>query len=335
MEARLLRPAIAARILACAALAGMAAACGAASRVRAAGHRRQAREVAVTFDDLPAPSDGVVSDTPAALRAMTARLLAELKHNHIPAIGFVNEEKLHRGQFEARVEILKMWLDQGFALGNHTYSHLDIDTTPLPLYEADFLRGEEVTRSLLQARGRREKYFRYPYLDVGRTLGTKRAFEHFLSRHGYRVAPVTIDNEEYLFAAVYAHALATDDASLARRVRRSFLAYMNYCFAYFEAFAKRVLGYEPREILLLHADELDTDEMDALSRMIRRRGYRFISLRAALRDPAYRLPDHYVDGGGVSWINHWAHTEGKSIPTGPQVPAALEREYAKISGSSP
>jgi len=290
------------------------------------------REVAVTFDDLPAPADSVVSYTPQALHAMTARLLAELKEYHVPAIGFVNEDKLDRGHFNQRVDLLKMWLNAGFSLGNHTYSHPDLDTTPLASYELDFLRGEEVTGSLLLSKGMHERYFRYPFLDVGETLQTARAFRQFLRRQGYAVAPVTIDNQEYMFAAVYAHAMAAGDTTTADRVAASFLSYMNGVFDYFEKFSDQTLGYEPRQVLLLHADELDTDEMGNLVKLMRAQGYRFISLQEALRDPAYRLPDRYDDqmDGGVSWIEHWAFTMGKNIPGGPNPPAYVQTAYNKI-----
>lgn len=293
---------------------------------------RTRREVAVTFDDLPAPSDSVVSYTPEALQAMTARLLAALKENHIPAIGFVNEDKLDRGDFQQRVAILKMWLNAGFSLGNHTYSHPDLDTMPLAAYELDFLRGEQVTDSLLLARGIRERYFRYPFLDVGKTAEKARAFQRFLKRQGYTVAPVTINNQEYMFAAVYAHAMAAGDTETADRVAASFLSYMNDIFARAEEFSRETIGYEPRQVLLLHADELDTDEMGNLAKMMRARGYRFISLRDALRDPAYRLPDRYDDDmdGGVSWIEHWAFTMHKDIPDAPNPPQFVQTAYNKI-----
>lgn len=293
---------------------------------------RRHREVAVTFDDLPAPADSVISYDPAALQAMTARLLAELKEYRIPAIGFVNEDKLDRGDFAQRVDILKMWLDAGFPLGNHTYSHADIDAMPLGAYEIDFLRGERITEPLLHARGLRERYFRYPYLDVGPTCGAARAFRQFLARQGYAVAPVTIDNQEYMFAAVYAHAMAAGDTGTADRVAASFLSYMNQVFDYFEKFSVTTLGFEPRQVLLLHADELDTDEMSDLVKMMRARGYRFVSLRDALRDPAYRRPDAYNDSvdGGVSWVEHWAYTMHANVPDGPDPPTYIQDAYNKM-----
>jgi peptidoglycan-N-acetylglucosamine deacetylase len=299
---------------------------------REAPKPRRFREVAVTFDDLPAPADSVVSYDPAALQAMTARLLAELKQYRIPTIGFVNEEKLDRGDFSQRVDILKMWVNAGFPLGNHTYSHLDIDKTPLAAYELDFLRGEMITAPLLRSRGMRERYFRYPFLDVGATPGDARAFKDFLARQGYAIAPVTIDNQEYMFAAVYAHAMATGDTVTTDRVAASFLSYMNDVFDYFEKFSRRTLGYEPRQVLLLHADQLDTDELGELVKMLRFRGYRFITLRDALFDPAYHLADRYDDShdGGVSWIEHWAYTMHKDVPGGPDPPQYIQSAYNKL-----
>jgi peptidoglycan/xylan/chitin deacetylase (PgdA/CDA1 family) len=293
---------------------------------------RAPREVAVTFDDLPAPADSVVSDDPTALQAMTARLLAELKQCHVPAIGFVNEGKLNRGDFAQRVDILKMWVDAGFPLGNHTYSHADLDAMPLAAYELDFLRGEMVTEPLLRSKGMRERYFRYPYLDVGATPGAQRAFKQFLARQGYTIAPVTIDNQEYMFAAVYAHAMAAGDTVAADRVAASFLSYMNDIFGYFEKFSSQTLGYEPRQVLLLHADELDTDTLGDLVKMLRARGYRFITLRDALFDPAYHQPDRYDDSddGGVSWIEHWAFTMHKDVLGGPDPPAYIQSAYNKL-----
>lgn len=81
------------------------------------------RQVAVTIDDLPG---GMADRLPASdLTAMTAKLLGTLHDQNIPVVGFVNERKLYRvpGEVDARIKLLEMWLDAGFDLGNHTYSH--------------------------------------------------------------------------------------------------------------------------------------------------------------------------------------------------------------------
>ncbi len=65
--------------------------------------------------------------------------------------------------------------------------------------EDETIRGEVVTRPLLMAVGKPERYFRYPYLFTGPTKELKEAFEAFLRSRGYQNAPVTVDNADYMF----------------------------------------------------------------------------------------------------------------------------------------
>src|SRR2546425_8637700 len=124
------------------------------------------RAVAVTFDDLPAVS--VTRQDIAHYREITNKLLSIITANKIPAIGFVNEEKLYReGKWywksrldDARVALLQQWIDSGLELGNHSFSHPDLNTTPLDSYKADVIRGETVTSKLLRRKAMRLRYFR-------------------------------------------------------------------------------------------------------------------------------------------------------------------------------
>ncbi|PYM09403.1 MAG: hypothetical protein DMD82_00295 [Candidatus Rokuibacteriota bacterium] len=159
------------------------------------------RQVAVTFDDLPAIS--VANGDLVARRRTTLGLLAALDVHRIPAVGFVNESMLlQQGVLDAsQVALLDQWLDAGHELGNHTFSHLDLHRVPVEAYEADAARGDEVMRELLQRRGRTPRYFRHPYLHTGLDLATKHRVEGFLAQRGYRVAPVTIYTEDWMFPA--------------------------------------------------------------------------------------------------------------------------------------
>ena len=94
----------------------------------------------VTIDDLPS----VPADLPVATY-VTTNLLARLRESEVPAVGFVNEGKLFvRGEIDARTNLLWQWLEAGHELGNHTYSHIGIDTVPFEAYRDDLIRGETV-----------------------------------------------------------------------------------------------------------------------------------------------------------------------------------------------
>ena len=168
------------------------------------------RKVAITIDDLPA---NLFRGDNNDWEAMTEALVAALVANQIPAIGFVNENKLYPNgrRDERRVAMLQAWVDAGLELGNHSYSHPDLHDTPLAEFQADVLRGEEVTRELVEAAGMELRYFRHPFLHTGMSLEVRDGLHAFLAEHGYRVAPVTMDNLEYIAARAYDHALLRDD----------------------------------------------------------------------------------------------------------------------------
>ena len=88
------------------------------------------RTIAITIDDLPAGAAN--SMTGAEIKEMTAKLLGILRDQKVPAVGFVNEQKLyHLGEVDDRIATLNLWLEDGFELGNHTYSHPSLNNVPL------------------------------------------------------------------------------------------------------------------------------------------------------------------------------------------------------------
>ncbi|MCA1575126.1 MAG: polysaccharide deacetylase family protein [Acidobacteria bacterium] len=268
------------------------------------------RTVAVTFDDLPVISSRHELTTQTTI---TRKLLHAIKSNQVPAIGFVNENKLltNDQRDEKRVALLRMWLDANLELGNHTFSHPDLHRIPIDTFKEDVIRGEEVTSRLLKAKGRALRYFRHPFLHAGNNIETKRKLEEFLAERGYRIAPVTIDNSEWIFASAYEKALVRGDKQMAKRVAEAYIPYMEKKFAYFEQQSMALFGYEMKQVLLLHANALNADYFDKLARMIKKRSYKFISLDEALTDKAYTSPDTYVGPGGITWIHRWAITAGK------------------------
>jgi peptidoglycan-N-acetylglucosamine deacetylase len=289
---------------------------------------RTDRQVAVTIDDLPA---GMADRIPAAdITAMTAKLLGTLRDQKIPVVGFVNEKKLYKpGEVDERIKVLGMWLDYGFELGNHTFSHASLNQVGLKAWEEDVVRGETVTSMLLASHKMHLRYFRHPYLDVGRDLQTRREAEAFLVDRGYRIAPITLDAWDWMFAGVYEDAKKRNDTALQTQLAKEYLAHHDAMFAYYEQLSAKIVGYEPKQILLLHASNLEADHIGELMDVLRKRGYRFITLEDALSDSAYSLPDTYVGEEGTGWIEQWAITQGKIPPASPEFPQwVLDRSKA-------
>lgn len=276
------------------------------------------RQVAITVDDLPAGAAD--SMTGAAIDAMTAKLVGALRDQKIPAVGFVNAGKLFKpGEADARIQALQIWLDNGFELGNHTYSHASLNRVGLRAWEDDVIEGEPILRQLLADHQMKLRYLRHPYLDAGKDLQTRRQAEAFLSARGYTVAPVTLDAWDWMYAPVYDDAKKRGDSALMQKLVSSYLSYSDAVFAYSEQLSARTAGYEVKQILLLHGNQLEADHIGELLDVLRKRGYRFIPLQEALSDPAYGMPDTYV-GEGTGWLDHWAITQGKPPQGAPVFP---------------
>ena len=291
------------------------------------------RTVAVTFDDLPFTGDGGKTSL-SGLREFTAKLLATLGAHKVPAVGFVNERKLeHEGEKEARVSLLKMWTDAGLELGNHTYGHPSFYTTPLEAFQKQVVDGEPVTRSLLAARNMKLRYFRHPFLNTGPDLKTKEAFEKFLAERGYRVAPVTIDNAEWIFAQAYTQALQRGDKETARRVADEYAPYMEQMFEFYERMSRQLFGREIPQTLLVHANALNADHFERIAEMMKRRGYSFITLDKALSDKAYAHRDTYTGEVGISWLQRWAITRGGKFTKEPALSPYMQQFDPANSGS--
>ncbi len=293
-----------------------------------AGRTAETGRIALTFDDLPLNGrDRGLEITTGVNR----RILAELKKAGAPAVGFVNEAKLYReGEIDARIGLLRMWLDGGAELGNHTFSHPSINDTPFPEYRDDVLRGETVTSWLLNRRGQKLTYFRHPFLRTGLTAETKTALATFLNERGYQVAPVTIENSDWAFNSIYVQAKIRGDEKVLAKTARDYLAFSKAELEFFEKTTQTLFGRPIAHVFLLHANELNADHLGEVLGRLSASGYRFISLGEALQDPAYGQPDPYVGPAGANWLYRWDLGMGRKIDwkTEPEPPKyALTNTY--------
>jgi peptidoglycan/xylan/chitin deacetylase (PgdA/CDA1 family) len=289
------------------------------------------RAVAVTFDDIPGPSPGLIANDVPALREMTRKLLAALEGHGISTVALVTTGILHAdGQtpadLQARRDVVRMWLDAGHELGNHSHSHHSLNRIPLADFQDDVVRAEQELEAIL-GEGRKPRYFRHPMLHVGTELEKRRVFETWLSDRGYEIAVVTMDNDDYIYAAAYAAALRRGDGDLAVRIGEDYVRYMEEVFGFWESVAQDVLGRPIPHVLLLHANAINADYFGRLARMMQQRGYRFVSLDEALQDEAYGSPDTWVGRWGLSWLHHWALTAGKDRAPDPDPPPWVMEAY--------
>ncbi len=268
------------------------------------------RRVAITIDDGPVVNE--MSDL-GNFQRITNGLIGSFQIEKVPVTMFINERQLNvPGQRDARAAVIDQWLNAGFDVGNHTYSHPSPNKVPVREFIDDVVKGEVITRPILEQRGKALVWLRYPYLHSGATEADHQAIVEALEQRKYRVAPITVDYADYTFAGAHSRELRRGNVEAADRIRQAYLDQVDVGFEYAERSSMEVFGREIAQILLIHCNELNSQTLrESIGRM-RKRGYAFISLDEAMQDPAYERPDTFAGPGG-SWLSRSATAMGRSL----------------------
>ncbi|MES2041844.1 MAG: polysaccharide deacetylase family protein [Pseudomonadota bacterium] len=269
------------------------------------------RRIAITIDDLPFETRYLKL---ADVQRATKTMLATLQAHKVKALGFVNEDRLLvKGEVDARIGLLESWLDAGMELGNHNFGHLGFHGSSLAKYQEAVLRGDTFTRWLLQERKQVPRYYRFPHNQTGDNAEVQMQFEQFLHQHGYKVAPFTIEHDDFIYARVYEDTLLKNRKDEAERLRKDYLANLDRAVNTFETMSDEMFGRQISHILNIHVSLLNADMLDKMLGKLEQRGYQFITLEEALQDPAYQLPAGPSGQYGMSWLARWARMARKRL----------------------
>jgi peptidoglycan/xylan/chitin deacetylase (PgdA/CDA1 family) len=254
-----------------------------------------AQNLAITFDDLPL--NGLLP--PGVTRAETTeKVLAILKTRHLPPVyGFINSKKLEGNPDGA--EALKLWA-AAESVGNHTYSHMDLEQNTPEAFERDIEENEPVLELLKADAKDNWHWFRYPFLHEGETVEKRRAVRSYLNAHGYKIAQVTLDWEDYLWNTAYARCAAKNDAKAIEWLRSSYLNTASEFLDLGRQQAQLIYGREISYVLLLHLGAFSgTILPDALD-LLKKKGFKLVTLEQAQSDAAYQSdPDAGLHDAGT------------------------------------
>ena len=271
-------------------------------------------DVAVTFDDLPRCGPEVPGRTRLQIHQ---QILTALQKHHVPQVyGFVNGRNLALHPEDRPA--LEAWVEAGYPLGSHTYSHLG--PVDLPAYLDDIDRNEPLLRELMPGPEERWKVFRYPFLMQGQSRAERALIRTRLAARGYRIAEVSIDFGDWAWNEPYARCLQRGDSAAIDELKASFLESASTFLAFDDALARRVYGRRIPHVLLLHVGAFDALMLDDLLELYQRAGVRFVPLDAALADPAYRADSGVAPTRGDILQEQAARARGTGLLPSAQKP---------------
>lgn len=259
-----------------------------------------AQTIALSFDD------GLDPRRHPEAAEWNARLLDTLREARVKAVLFPAAGRIDTPEGRA---LVRAWGLAGHTVGNHTYSHANLNATEVTadVFVADVARAEDVLREMPGWR----PWLRFPYLKEGGDAAERDAVRAWMSAHGYRPAPPSVDTSDWhynqRFLALRARCGRCEDPALIR-------AYIDHLLdraRYYDTLARGMFGRSPRHVLLLHTNAINAEHLDEVIAAFRAAGWKFVSPSRAYRDPLYALAPQTVPAG-ESIV--WAAARERGLP---------------------
>lgn len=253
-----------------------------------------AQQLSITFDDLP--SHGPLP--PGETRLQVAQsVLSTLQHNKLPpTYGFVNG--IHLAEDPATAAVLKAWVAAGNPLGNHTYAHVNLNDMTAEAFELNIEKNEPILKEY--AGDADWHWLRFPFLAEGNTPEKVHAVREWLAQHGYKIAEVNMSFGDYMWNEPYARCVAKQDDAAIKQLHDSYLAAAEEAITASRQLSKGVYGREIPFVLLMHIGAFDARMLPELIALYRDRGFTFVTLTEAEKDPAFHdnAVAPMISGGG-------------------------------------
>lgn len=246
-----------------------------------------AQEIALTFDDAPT-SDGPLYSGPER----TTRILNHLRKHRIGQVAFF---VITNNINAAGRERLLRYAADGHLLANHTHQHQSIESLGVKGYN----KGIQKADSILKTFKGFTPWFRYPFLDEGKTKPVRDSIRAQLLTLGLTNGYVTVDNYDWYINGLLRKAINEKKSVNYERLRDLYVDHIWKSIHFYDSIGKQVLGRSPKHVLLLHENDLTATFLGDLIEYIRKQGWKIISPTEAYRDPiASQIPDVLFNGQG-------------------------------------
>ena len=243
---------------------------------------RSPPRLAITMDDLPVHGVLPRGETRAEV---AERIVAALRTAGVPGVyGFVNASALESEP--ALAAVLETWRRAGYPLGNHGWSHRNLNDLNADEFAAEVVRNEPALERF--APGDDWRWFRYPFLAEGDDAAKRAAARNVLARRKYRIAAVTMDFSDWQWSDAYARCRDANDTRGLAALERAYLDAVGESISRSRTLSRALHGRDIPYVLLTHLSAFNARMMPRVLELYRRQGFRFVTLPSAQRDAAYR-----------------------------------------------
>jgi peptidoglycan/xylan/chitin deacetylase (PgdA/CDA1 family) len=249
----------------------------------------QAQSVAFTFDDGPR-----LAETPLlSPQQRNQALLDALAAHKVSAALFVTCG--NGADQPAGYALAQAWGRAGHAIGNHTMTHLDLNSAQVTLaqYQQEISDCDRITATLPGY----QKWFRFTFLREGNTPEKRDGMRAFLAQTGYRNAYVSLDTSDWrLDEKLNAVLRANANADLTP-IRQAYLSHLRQRAEAYRGLSRQLEGRDIPQVILLHHNLINALWLKDAIQQFKDMGWTIITPAQAFADPVYQQPPEKLVAG--------------------------------------
>tara|TARA_R110000787_G_scaffold98664_1_gene202672 strand:+ start:4519 stop:5478 length:960 start_codon:yes stop_codon:yes gene_type:complete len=247
------------------------------------------KRIAFSFDDAPRGAGAFLEPDERPRLLIEALQTAGVEQ----AAFFINPGRITAHDNDAAD--IAAYAKAGHVLANHTAKHNKLSAVSAKAFLADIDAAEK----WLKGKPNYRPWFRFPFLDEGRTNKAKRdAVRTGLKQRGLMNGYVTVDASDWYLEDMAISAARAGKLMDWNALRDLFVESYVESAEFSDDLARRTLDRAPVQMILLHETDLAAMFVDDLAAALKRQGWTIVSADEAYRDPIANMePDvDFADG---------------------------------------
>ncbi len=224
-------------------------------------------------------------------------ILKQLKDHNLQAVLYVCGKNLDSPEGK---EVIKSWDEAGHIIANHTYNHLNYNSTKndFEKYKNNILRCD----SLINSYKNFKKYFRAPFLKYGDTNAKRYSLTEFLKRINYKNGYVTIDGSDWFYNSKLIEFMEKNPGKSIEQYKKVYIEHLLDRAKFYDDLAYKLLGRKVKHSILLHHNLTSALFLGDLMKAFEENGWQLINAGDALIDDVYKMvPDILPAGESIIW----------------------------------
>ncbi len=225
-----------------------------------------AKKVSITIDDSVADDGAIFTSIQRSKTIINA--LNEQKVGKVLFFTITNRLKSKESK-----TILKSYIENGHLIGNHTHSHMSSSRIHLKDFILDISKADKILKEL----NIQSQYFRFPYLDRGKSKQSTSRFITYLNKSNIIDSYVTVVSNDWFLDELVQEDLHLGNEIDFNELKKLYISDIISKMKEIDRVSKNIKQSDINQVLLIHENDTTAIFLGDLIKSIRKEGWEIVN----------------------------------------------------------